>query len=102
LSAFIERVRSLVRNGDVRISEHGYDELAEEGLTVRELVAGVEKGVVVGEHVNYPRGPSILLLQKARKNEPIYVVWSIPKGRDKPVVPLTVYRPDPVRWDIYA
>lgn len=45
MSDFIERVRDLLRAGDVRISEHGYDELAEDGLTAREVLAGVKEAV---------------------------------------------------------
>jgi hypothetical protein len=30
----LERVRQLVSGGDVRISEHGYDELAEDKIRV--------------------------------------------------------------------
>ena len=99
MSDFIERVRDLLRAGDVRISEHGYDELAEDGLTAREVLAGVKKGVVVEEYLNYAKGPCVLLLQKDRAGEPIHVVWGIPKGHDKPVVLVTAYRPDPGRWD---
>lgn len=99
MSDFIERVRDLLRAGDVRISEHGYDELAEDGLTAREVLAGVKKGVVVEEYLNYAKGPCVLLLQKDRAGEPIHVVWGIPKGHDKPVVLVTAYWPDPGRWD---
>ena len=99
MSDFIERVRDLLRAGDVRISEHGYDELAEDGLTAREVLADVKEAVVVEEYLNYAKGPCILLLQKDRAGKPIHVVWGIPKGHDKPVVLVTAYRPDPGRWD---
>ena len=99
MSEFFERVRDLIRAGDVRISEHGYDRLAEDGLRAREAVAGVQEAVVVEEYLNYPKGPCILLLQRDRTGEPIHVVWGIPKGYDKPVVLVTAYRPDPERWD---
>lgn len=100
MSDFIDRVRDLLRTGDVRISEHGYDELAEDGLTAREVIAGVKEAVVVEEYLNYAKGPCVLLLQKDRAGEPIHVVWGIPKGHNKPVVLVTAYRPDPGRWDI--
>jgi hypothetical protein len=99
LSEFLERVRSLIRAGDVRVSEHGYDELAEDGLTAREVLAGIEEAVVVEEYPNYPRGPCVLLLQKDGKAASIHAVWGIPKGYGKPVVLITAYRPDPDRWD---
>ena len=99
MSEFVERVRDLISAGEVRISEHGYDELAEYGLTARELLAGVLEAVVVEEYPNYPKGRCVLLLQKDRGGKPVHVVWGIPKGYDKPVVLVTAYRPDPERWD---
>ncbi|MEW6038663.1 MAG: DUF4258 domain-containing protein [Pseudomonadota bacterium] len=99
MSEFLERIRALVSAGEVRVSDHGYDELAGDQLTAREVVAGVREAVVVEEYPNYPKGPSVLLLQKDRTGEPIHVVWGIPRGYDKPVVLVTAYRPDPDRWD---
>jgi hypothetical protein len=99
LSEFIEKVRSLIRAGDVRLSEHGYDELAEDGLTAREVLGGIEEAVVVEEYPDFPKGPCVLLLQKDSAGAPIHVVWGIPKGHDRPVVMVTAYRPDPARWD---
>lgn len=98
MSELLEQIRQLISAGDVRISEHGYDELVEDGLTAREVLAGVRDGVVVEEYLNYPKGPCILLLQKNRTGKPVHVVWGIPRGRDKPVVLVTAYRPDPERW----
>ena len=99
MSKFVERVRSLIRAGEVRISEHGYDELAGDGLTAKEALNGIQEAVIVEEYPNYPKGPCVLLLQKDRSGAPIHVVWGIPMGHDKPVVLVTAYRPDPERWD---
>ncbi|MBI1387723.1 MAG: DUF4258 domain-containing protein [bacterium] len=99
MSEFAERVRELIRAGDVRISEHGYNEMGDDGLTAREVLSGVHQAVVVEEYLNYPKGPCVLLLQKDQVGEPIHVVWGIPKGYDKPVILVTAYRPDPERWD---
>ncbi len=99
MSEFFERVRDLIRAGDVRISEHGYDELAEDGLSAREVLGGVQEALVVEEYLNYPKGPCVLVLQKDRTGGPIHVVWGIPKGYEKPVVLVTAYRPDPMLWD---
>lgn len=68
--------------------------------TAREVIHGVLDAVLVEEHANYPKGPCALLLQKDGSGAPIHVVWGIPKGHDRPAVLVTVYRPDPVRWDL--
>jgi Domain of unknown function (DUF4258) len=99
LSDLLPLVRSLVGAREVRISEHGYDELSDDGLTAREVVAGVQDAVAVEQYADYPKGPCVLCLQKDRAGNPIHVVWGIPKGHDKPAVLVTSYRPDPDRWD---
>ncbi|MBI1748054.1 MAG: DUF4258 domain-containing protein [Acidobacteria bacterium] len=99
MSEFVEKVRALVRTGDVRISEHGYDELAEDRLNAREVLGGVEAAVIVEEYLTFPKGPCGLFLQQDRTGAPIHVVWGIPRGHDKPAVLITAYRPDTGRWD---
>jgi len=99
MSDFLTLVRELVREGEILISEHGYDELASDGLTAREIVAGVEDAVNVEEYPGYHKGPFILLLQRDRRGNPVHVVWGIPGGHNKPAVLVTAYRPDSARWD---
>lgn len=98
MSTFVEKVRELIHAGDVRISEHGYDELAEDKLSAREVLDGVPEAILVEEYPDFPKGPCALFLQKDRMGMPVHVVWGIPKGYDKPVVLVTAYRPDPARW----
>jgi len=99
LDDLLKTIRELINAGEVLISEHGYDELADDGLTAREVLDGVKSGIIVEEYLNYPKGPCILLLQQGRSGNPIHVVWGIPKGHDTPVVLVTAYRPEPERWD---
>lgn len=99
MSAFLEKVRILLLAGEVRISEHGYDELAEDGLSVRAVLGGVSEAILVEEYPDSPKGPCALFLQKDQTGAPIHVVWGIPKGHEKPVVLVTAYRPESARWD---
>ena len=93
-------MRELVRAGLVRISEHGYDEMAEDGLYARDIVEGIVDAVLVEAYPNYPKGPCALLLHKDQSGSPVHVVWGIPKGHSRPAVLVTAYRPDPERWDV--
>lgn len=97
--ALFNRVVDLVRTNEVLISEHGYDELAEDNLSVREILDGVVSAAVVEEYPDFPKGPCVLLLQQDHTGSPVHVVWGIPKGLDKPAVLVTAYRPDPERWN---
>ena len=99
VSKTLERVLDLVSQREVLISSHGYDELADDGITVREIMAGVTAAIVVDDYPDYAKGPCVLVLQRDAKGNPIHVVWGIPKGAMTPAVLVTAYRPDPRKWE---
>jgi hypothetical protein len=88
----------LVGRREVRISDHGYDELASDGILFREVIGGVERAQLLEDYPEYPKGPCVLVLQRDEAGGPIHVVWGIPKGKTSPAVLVTAYRPDPERW----
>ena len=98
VSTTLERILALVGRGDVRVSEHGYDQLAEDGIAVRDIVDGVRGAAVVEDHPDYPKGPCVLVLQRDRTGAAVHVVWGIPRAAEGPAVLVTAYRPDPGRW----
>lgn len=98
MSRTFEQIRALVGSRDIRVSDHGYDELAADGILVREVLAGVEGAQVLEDYPNYPKGPCVLVLQRDEGDKPIHVVWGIPKDKTSPAVLVTGYRPDPERW----
>ena len=98
MSVTFEKVCALVRLGEVRISDHGYDEMSDENILARDVVAGVLGGIVVEDYPTYGKGPCVLVLQEDSNRRPVHVVWGIPKDLSSPVVVVTAYRPDPDLW----
>jgi hypothetical protein len=98
MSDTFDAVKKLVALGKVRISEHGYDELAADNILVVDVLAGVALGYVVEDYPEFAKGPAILALQRDASGSPIHVLWGIPRGMSEPAVVVTAYRPDATRW----
>lgn len=99
MSETLKTVKKLVAAGQVRISEHGYDEIAADGIYVRDILASMGNATVVEDYPTFPKGRAVLVLQLDKDARPIHVVWGIPKELTSPAVVVTAYRPHPDRWD---
>ncbi len=98
MSQIFQQILDLINRGEVRISAHGYDELAEDDILVRDVMAGVSDADVIEDYPEYPKGPCVLVLQWDPKGKPVHVVWGIPRNASSPAVLVTAYRPDPKQW----
>ena len=98
MSDTLGQVQALAARGDVRISDHGYDELAQDRILVRDLIGSLPQAELLEDYPDFPKGPCALVLQCDRNGEPVHAVWGIPRGETSPAVLVTAYRPDPERW----
>lgn len=71
-----EQILKLIERHEVRISGHGYDEVAEDSIIVEDII--------VESYPDYPKGPCVLVLQKDGEGNPIHVVWGIPRNASSP------------------
>ena len=98
MSKILEAIRDLVAEGDIRISDHRYDEFAADGILVEGVLAGLDSATLVEDYPDFPKGPCLLVLEFDSAEKPIHVVWGIARGHSSPAVVVTAYRPDPARW----
>ena len=99
MSKTLERVQALAARGEVKISLHGYEELDNDHIRVREALAGLATAIVVEDYPTYPKGPCVLVLERDGEGQPIHVVWGIPVSHDGPAVLVTGYQPVADQWD---
>ena len=98
MRSFLERIISLVDRREIKISEHGYDELINDDILIRDLIESIQEAQAVEFYSDFGKGPCILLLQSDSGKRPVHSVWGIIKGTESPAVMVTAYRPDPKKW----
>jgi hypothetical protein len=74
VSEILERVRVLVTRGDVRVSAHGYDQLAADGIGVRDIINGIATAISLEDYPHYSKGPCVLVLEQDLAGQPS--MWS--------------------------
>lgn len=67
-------IRELVARREIQVSDHGYDELAEDNIFIDDIVASIDAAVVVEDYPTYHKGPCVLVLQHDGQGQPIHVV----------------------------
>lgn len=98
MSRTLEKIIALAERHEIRISDHGYEELANDGIFVRDIVKSLPEAELLENYPDFHKGACVLVLQKDRDEKPIHAVWGIPRNETSPAVLITAYRPNPAKW----
>jgi hypothetical protein len=70
----------LVAQGKARISEHGYDELADDDIVMEDVLDGVQFAILVEDYPEFHKGPGALALQRDATGNPIHVLGAFQRA----------------------
>jgi len=97
-SKTFQNILKLITKNEILISNHGYSELAEDNIFVRDVILSIHEAVVIEDYPEFGKGSCVLLLQTDREGRPIHTVRGIPLGKKSPAVLITAYKPDIEKW----
>ena len=89
------------RSADCRFTDHARREMEAEPLgviRVDEVLRALEAGEIIEEYPGDKPYPSCLILGRTAEGRPLHIVCA-PVTAERKLVIITVYQPDPARWD---
>lgn len=94
----IKYIQNAISDEKVIFTEHGKDEADNDDLSFTQIFESVYSGEIIE---NYPLDrpyPSCLIYGRTKEKFPVHSVWGYNEETGY-VVLITVYRPDPQRWN---
>ena len=98
MSEALTAIKAVVARGAWHVSNHAFEKLEKRGILASEVVAGLERSIVVEDYPDAHHGPSVLVLFPARDSRPVHAIWGLPRENPDIAVLITVYRPEPQQW----
>jgi hypothetical protein len=95
LKAPLEQIRSQADTENIRITQHAQQEMAEEGITLNEVLEAIATGQILENYPEHRRGACCLLNGVTKEGRPLHIVCTTAR----PVlIIITVYQAKPPKW----
>ncbi len=95
LETILERIRAQATAENIRITQHAQQEMAEEIITLDEVLQAIATAQILENYPEHKRGPCCLLNGVTDNGRPVHIVCTTAQ----PVlIVITVYEPKLPKW----
>lgn len=92
----LDAIRKKINREQFEFSKHAVDQSIIRQISVQEVREAIFTGEVIEDYPNDKYGPSCLIYGRTVRGKPVHVQCSYPS---RPLIKIiTVYEPDPTRW----
>lgn len=91
----VARIRRCFERGDVLLSVHARQEMAEESISTDELGEAIATAELLEDYPDHRRGPCCLLFGTTQSGRPLHAVCTTDLAS---LIVITMYEPTPPRW----
>ena len=95
LQEVLARIRGLSAAGELRVTENGQQEMAEEDVTLGEVLEAIAAGQILENYPDHRRGPCCLVYGRTVQGRRLHIVCT---SGQPVVIVITVYEPRPPKW----
>ena len=96
LEGMLRRIRTQAQEENFRVTQHAQQEMAEEDITLDDLMESISAGQVLENYPEHKRGACCLVNGFTRKGRPIHIVCAT---TGPVLIIVTVYEPKRPKWE---
>ncbi len=93
--AVLEQIRAQADVDNIRITQHAQQEMAEENITVDEVLEAIAVGKILENYPKHRRGACCLLNGLTKNGRALHIVCTTVRPM---LIIITVYEPKPPKW----
>ena len=95
LRVMCEQIRMQAQEENIRITQHAQQEMAEEDITLDEVLETIFAGTILENYPEHRRGACCLVGGSTQNGRPVHIVCT---STQPVLIIITVYEPRPPKW----
>ena len=95
LESPLARIKSQAAGGAFRVTQHARREMVEEEISLKEVLAALQRGEILEHYPEHRRGACCLVSGETDRGRPLHIVCTTAQPL---LILITAYEPRPPKW----